>query len=239
MIRNSRGSGRGRRDLRSRVRNARGRSPSSTRWLSRQINDHYVRRAVAEGYRSRSAFKLLELDDRFGFLKSGTTIVDLGCVPGGWCQVAAERVNSLGKRRSQKTGCVLGVDRQPMKPLQGVTFRQLDCLDHEAALIIADELNDGADTVMSDMSPAVTGHRQTDHLRIIALCESASELATAVLNPGGTLILKVFSGGAESGLQSVLKQNFTRVKTAKPPSSRKESPEKFVVARGFRGGTSR
>lgn len=228
-------SGRGERELRVRVKTARGRKLSSTLWLERQLNDPYVRRAKAEGYRGRAAFKILELDDRYGFLVPGARVVDLGCAPGGWCQVAVERVNALGEKTGKPVGRVLGIDLQPVEPLAGAEIHQLDFLSDGADDKVREWLGGKADVVMSDMAAASSGHKQTDHLRIVALCEAAAEFAFDVLEPGGTFVAKVLSGGAEGGLQTVLKQRFDTVANVKPPASRSDSSEKFVVARGFRG----
>jgi 23S rRNA (uridine2552-2'-O)-methyltransferase len=228
-------SGRGQRDLKVRVKTARGRKLSSTRWLERQLNDPYVRRAKAEGYRGRAAFKIIELDDRFRFLVPGARVVDLGCAPGGWSQVAVERVNSLGAMAGKPVGRIVGVDLQEVEPIAGVELHQLDFLSDDADEKVKGWLGGKADVVMSDMAAASSGHKQTDHLRIVALCEAAAQFAFDVLEPGGTFVAKVLSGGAEGGLQTVLKQRFDTVSNVKPPASRSDSSEKFVVARGFRG----
>lgn len=228
-------SGRGQRDLKVKVKTARGRSLSSTRWLQRQLNDPYVKRAQAEGYRGRAAFKILELDDKYRFLVPGARVVDLGCAPGGWLQVAVKRVNALGERPGKKVGTVLGVDLQEVEPLAGAEVHQLDFMEDDADLKVKDWLGGKADVVMSDMAAASSGHKQTDHLRIIALCEAAAYLAFDVLEEGGTFVAKVLAGGAEGDLQKLLKQKFTKVANMKPPSSRADSSEKFVVATGFRG----
>ena len=228
-------SGRGQRDLRVRVKTARGRKASSTRWLERQLNDPYVRRAKAEGYRGRAAFKILELDDKYHFLVPGARVVDLGSAPGGWAQVAVRRVNALGDRPGKAEGRVLGVDLQEVEPVPGAEIHVLDFLEDGADDKIKDWLGGPADVVMSDMAAASSGHKQTDHLRIIALCEAAAELAFDVLEVGGTFVAKVLAGGAESGLQATLKQRFDKVANVKPPASRSDSSEKFVVATGFRG----
>lgn len=227
-------SGRGQRDLRVKVKSARGRKLSSTRWLERQLNDPYVRRAKAEGYRGRAAFKIVELDDKYGFLKPGARVVDLGCAPGGWCQVAVKRVNALGDTPG-KQGTVLGVDLQEVEPIAGAELHQLDFMEDGADDKVKAWLGGQADVVMSDMAAASSGHKQTDHLRIVALCEAAAELAFDVLEPGGTFVAKVLAGGAEQGLQTILKQRFDKVANVKPPASRSDSSEKFVVATGFRG----
>ena len=227
-------SGRGQRDLKVKVKTARGRRLSSTRWLERQLNDPYVKRAQAEGYRGRAAFKILELDDKFGFLTPGARIVDLGCAPGGWCQVAVRRVNALGEDKGPQ-GSVLGIDLQEVEPLAGAQLHVLDFLEEGADDQVKTWLGGQADVVMSDMAAASSGHKQTDHLRIMALCEAAAELAFDVLAPGGTFVAKVLAGGAEGELQKLLKQKFTKVANVKPPASRSDSSEKFVVATGFRG----
>lgn len=228
-------SGRGQRDLRTKVKTARGRKLSSTRWLERQLNDPYVKRAQAEGYRGRAAFKILELDDKYRFLVPGARVVDLGCAPGGWCQVAVKRVNALGERAGKAQGRVLGVDLQEVEPIAGAELHVLDFLEEGADDKVKEWLGGEADVVMSDMAASSSGHKQTDHLRIIALCEAAAELAFDVLSPGGTFVAKVLAGGAEQGLQSVLKQRFEKVANVKPPASRSDSSEKFVVATGFKG----
>ena len=228
-------SGRGQRDLRVRVKSARGRKASSTRWLERQLNDPYVRRAKTEGYRGRAAFKILELDDKYRFLVPGARVVDLGSAPGGWAQVAVRRVNALGDRPGKAEGKVLGVDLQVVEPVPGAEIHQLDFLEDGADDKIKAWLGGPADVVMSDMAAASSGHKQTDHLRIIALCEAAAELAFDVLEEGGTFVAKVLAGGAEAGLQAELKQRFQKVANVKPPASRSDSSEKFVVATGFKG----
>ncbi|QYK40023.1 MAG: RlmE family RNA methyltransferase [Paracoccaceae bacterium] len=228
-------SGRGSRDLRVRVKTAKGRKLSSTLWLERQLNDPYVIRAKREGYRGRAAFKILELDDKYGFLTPGARVVDLGCAPGGWCQVAVERVNALGQRGGKPVGTVLGVDLQPVDPIPGAQIHQLDFLSDGADDKVKAWLGGRADVVMSDMAAASSGHKATDHLRIIALCEAAAEFAFDVLEEGGTFVAKVLAGGAENELQSRLKRAFRKVANVKPPASRADSSEKFVVAQGFRG----
>ncbi len=228
-------SGRGQRDLRTKVKTARGRKLSSTRWLERQLNDPYVKRAQAEGYRGRAAFKILELDDKYRFLVPGARVVDLGCAPGGWCQVAVKRVNALGEKPGKAVGRVLGIDLQEVEPIAGAELHQLDFLDEGADDKVKDWLGGQADVVMSDMAAAASGHKQTDHLRIIALCEAAAEFAFDVLDEGGTFVAKVLAGGAEGELQKLLKQRFAKVANVKPPASRSDSSEKFVVATGFRG----
>lgn len=225
-------SGRGRRDLTVKVKTARGRRNSSTRWLQRQLNDPYVKRAQAEGYRGRAAFKIMELDDKYRFLLPGARVVDLGSAPGGWCQVAVPRVNALGEKSGKAVGRIIGVDLQEIEPLAGVEFHQLDFMEEGADERIKEWLDGPADVVMSDMAAASSGHKQTDHLRIIALCEAAAYLAFEVLEEGGTFVSKVLAGGAEGELQKLLKQRFDKVANVKPPSSRSDSSEKFVVATG-------
>lgn len=228
-------SGRGRRDLRVRVKTAKGRKLSSTRWLERQLNDPYVQRAKADGYRGRAAYKIIEIDDRFGFLKPGARIVDLGCAPGGWCQVAVSRVNALGQNRKKPKGMVLGVDIQEVDPIPGAEIHVLDFLEEEADEKVRDWLDGSADAVISDMAAKSSGHAGTDHLRIMGLCEAAAEFAMDVLEPGGTFVAKVLAGGAEAALIRRLNLAFTKVVHFKPPASRSDSSEKFLVATGFRG----
>ena len=228
-------SGRGQRELRVKVKTARGRKLSSTLWLERQLNDPYVKRATLEGYRGRAAFKILELDDKYRFLVPGARIVDLGCAPGGWCQVAVPRINALGDRPGKKVGTILGVDLQEVEPIPGAEIHVLDFMDKGADDKVKAWLDGAADVVMSDMAAASSGHKQTDHLRIIALCEAAAYFAFEVLAPGGTFIAKVLAGGAEGDMQALLKKKFNKVSNIKPPASRSNSSEKFVVATGFRG----
>lgn len=228
-------SGRGQRELRVRVKTAKGRKLSSTLWLERQLNDPYVQRAKKEGYRGRAAFKILELDDKYRFLVPGARVVDLGCAPGGWCQVAVERVNALGEKSGKKRGTVLGVDLQEVDPIPGAEIHQLDFLTDDADEKVKGWLGGPADVVMSDMAAAASGNQQVDHLRIITLCEHAAWFAFDVLEEGGTFVAKVLAGGAEQELMTILKKNFTKVANVKPPASRRDSSEKFVVAQGFRG----
>lgn len=227
-------SGRGARDLRVKVKTAKGRKLSSTRWLERQLNDPYVQRARREGYRGRAAFKLIELDDKFRFLVPGARVVDLGCAPGGWLQVAVTRVNALGEKKGKRVGRVLGVDLQEIEPLAGAEAHVLDFMEDDADRQVKAWLAGPADVVMSDMAASSSGHKGTDHLRIMALCEAAAYFAFDVLTPGGTFVAKVLAGGAEGELQAVLKQRFKRVHNVKPPASRSDSSEKYVVALGFR-----
>ncbi len=228
-------SGRGQRDLKVKVKTARGRKLSSTLWLQRQLNDPYVKRAQADGYRGRAAYKILELDDKYRFLVPGARVVDLGCAPGGWCQVAVPRVNALGEKSGKAVGRVIGVDLQEVEPIAGAELHQLDFLDDGADDLVKGWLGGKADVVMSDMAAAASGHKQTDHNRIIALCEAAAHFAFDVLEDGGTFVAKVLAGGAEGELQHLLKQKFTKVANIKPPASRSDSSEKFVVATGYRG----
>ncbi|OWU75538.1 RlmE family RNA methyltransferase [Phaeobacter sp. 22II1-1F12B] len=228
-------SGRGQRDLKVKVKTARGRKLSSTRWLQRQLNDPYVRRAQADGYRGRAAYKILELDDKFRFLVPGARVVDLGCAPGGWLQVAVKRINALGEKSGKAIGRIVGVDLQEVEPIAGAEIHQLDFMADDADEQVKTWLDGKADVVMSDMAAASSGHKQTDHLRIIALCEAAAYFAFDVLEENGTFVAKVLAGGAEGDLQKLLKQKFTKVANVKPPASRADSSEKFVVATGFRG----
>lgn len=228
-------SGRGQRDLTVKVKTARGRKMSSTMWLQRQLNDPYVQRAKADGFRGRAAYKILELDEKFHFFTPGKRIVDLGAAPGGWCQVAVPRINALGERTGKPIGTILGVDLQEMEPIAGAELHQLDFMEDDADLKVKDWLGGKADVVMSDMAASASGHKQTDHLRIMALCEAAAYFAFDVLEDGGVFVAKVLAGGAEGDLQKLLKQKFTKVMNVKPPSSRSDSSEKFVVATGYRG----
>lgn len=228
-------SGRGARDLRVRVKSARGRKLSSTLWLQRQLNDPYVRRAQADGFRGRAAYKILELDEKYRFLVPGARVVDLGCAPGGWCQVAVQRVNALGERKTKDVGRVLGVDLQEVEPIAGAEIHLLDFMSDGADDKVKAWLGGNADVVMSDMAASSSGHKQTDHLRIVGLCEAAAQLAFDVLDPGGTFVAKVLAGGAEGSLQALLKKRFKSVANVKPPASRADSSEKFVVAQGFKG----
>lgn len=212
------------REATTRVKSAKGRKTSSTRWLQRQLNDPYVHEAQRLGYRSRAAFKLLEIDEKIHLLKKGQVIVDLGAAPGGWCQVAVEK----------GAGKVVALDLLPIDPLPGVTFLQMDFMDDDAPEALVAAIGEGADLVLSDMAANTTGHKQTDHLRIMALVETAYEFACDVLKPGGTFVAKVFQGGAEHELLAQMKRDFTTVKHIKPPASRKESAEQYVVAQGFR-----
>ncbi|MEM8739935.1 MAG: RlmE family RNA methyltransferase [Pseudomonadota bacterium] len=228
------GSGRGARDLTVRVKTARGRKLSSTLWLQRQLNDPYVAQAKRDGYRSRAAYKIAEIDDKHRLMRDGARVLDLGNAPGGWTQVAVARVNALGQRSGRPQGRVLGVDLKPVDPVPGADLMELDFLSDTAEAEIAARLGGPADLVLSDMAPSASGHRATDHLRIVALCEAAADFARQILAPGGAFVAKVLAGGAESGLLSALKRDFSKVSHMKPPASRADSAEKFVVATGFR-----
>ncbi len=228
-------SGRGQRDLKIKVKSARGKTVSQVKWLQRQLNDPYVKRAQLEGFRGRAAFKILELNEKYNFLIPGSKVVDLGCAPGGWSQVAVDLVNALGVKKNVKIGSVIGIDLQEVEVLPGAKFYQLDFMANDADLEVKNILQGKANVVMSDMAASSSGHKKTDHLRIMALCETAAYFAFDVLEEGGTFVAKVLAGGAESDLQTLLKQKFTKVYNVKPPSSRSDSSEKFVVAQGFRG----
>ncbi|MEL0285650.1 MAG: RlmE family RNA methyltransferase, partial [Paracoccaceae bacterium] len=204
------------------------------RWLERQLNDPYVKRAKSEGYRGRAAFKIIELDDKYRFLVPGARVVDLGCAPGGWCQVAVKRTNALGEKKGKSIGRVIGVDLLEVERIAGADIHQLDFLEENADEKVKEWLDGPADVVMSDMAAASSGHKQTDHLRIIALCEAAAYFSFDVLEEGGTFVAKVLAGGAEGDLQKILKQRFSKVSHLKPPASRADSSEKFVVATGYR-----
>lgn len=217
----------GSRELKERLRTARGRPLASQRWLTRQLNDPYVHEARKQGYRSRAAFKLVQLDQRFRLLKPGLRVLDLGAAPGGWAQVAAHRVGSAG--------AVVAVDILAMAPIPGVTILELDFLGPEAEETVLAALGGPVDLVLSDMAPPATGHKHTDHLRIMALCEAAADFATRVLAPGGAFVCKVWQGGTESSLLGGLKRRFAQVRHAKPEASRKESAETYLVATGFKG----
>src|ERR671937_1197650 len=203
---------------------------SSKLWLERQLNDPYVAKARREGYRSRAAFKLIEIDDKYRFLKSGMTVVDLGAAPGGWSQIAAKRVGAPEK------GKVIAIDLLEMGEIPGVTFAQLDFLDADAPDKLLAMMGGRADVVMSDMAANTTGHRKTDQLRIVGLVEAAALFAREVLNPGGTFLAKVFQSGADAELLAQLKRDFASVRHVKPASSRQDSSERYVLAMGFRGG---
>jgi 23S rRNA (uridine2552-2'-O)-methyltransferase len=210
------------------LRSTRRRRSSSTRWLSRQLNDPYVVEARRLGYRSRAAFKLIELDERFRLLRPGQRIVDLGCAPGGWTQAAIARVG--------RYGTVVGVDIAETAPIAGAILLSADVRDATTPAALDAALGGRADVVLSDMAPSTTGHAATDHLRIVALAEDALAVASQILKPGGAFVAKVFQGGAEGALLAALKRDFAELRHAKPPASRAESAETYVVATGFRGG---
>ncbi len=213
-----------------RVKTARGRTVSSQRWLQRQLNDPYVAEAKKRGYRSRAAFKLLQLDDQFRFLKPGARVVDLGAAPGGWTQVAVERVRPL-----QSRGVVVGLDLTPVEPVAGATVLAKDFYDDDAPAVLEELLGGPADVVLSDMAAAATGETQVDHLRIMGLAEAAHDFARQVLKPGGSFVAKVLRGGTERTLLDRLKRDFTKVRHVKPEASRADSAEMYVVGTGFRG----
>ncbi len=211
----------------TRIKTARGRKASSTRWLERQLNDPYVKRAKADGYRSRAAYKLIELDERFGLLKGATAVVDLGIAPGGWAQVV---------RRMIPKATIVGIDLLPTDPIDGVEILEMDFMDEAAPETLREAMRDVApDLVLSDMAANTVGHTQTDHLRTMGLVEAGLEFAVEVLKPGGTFVAKVLAGGADNHLVAELKRHFKTVKHAKPPASRKGSSEWYVVAQGFKG----
>jgi 23S rRNA (uridine2552-2'-O)-methyltransferase len=228
-----RGAGPEGRALKVRVKTAKKRSLSSTLWLERQLNDPYVHAAKKEGFRSRAAYKLAEMDDKFHFLKPGGRVVDLGAAPGGWCQIAVQRVKAL-EGRGEKQGRVIGVDILDMEPMPGATIMKLDFLSDGADDKVKDVLGGEADVVLSDMAAHATGHRQTDHLKIMALCEAAAHFATDVLSEGGTYCAKVLRGGTENELLTMLKKHFQNVRHVKPAASRADSAEMYVLAQGFR-----
>ena len=225
-----RGKRAGPRGLKVRVRSGKSRSQSSRSWLERQLNDPYVARAKREGYRSRAAYKLAEIDDKARFLKKGARVVDLGAAPGGWSQIAAKRVGAPGEGR------VVAIDLLAMDAVPGVDFAQLDFLDPAAPEILKAMLGGPVDVVLSDMAANATGHRKTDHLKIVALVEAAADFAREVLAPGGTFLAKVLQGGTEGALLASLKRDFASVKHMKPAASRADSAELYLLATGFRGG---
>jgi 23S rRNA (uridine2552-2'-O)-methyltransferase len=221
----------GRRDLKVRLKPGKGRKSSSRRWLERQLNDPYVAEAKRRGYRSRSAFKIAEIDDKYGFLKPGAAVVDLGAAPGGWSQVAAERV-----RAAEGQGVVVAIDVHGMEPIPGVAILHKNFYDPDAPDALKAALGrEGADAVLSDMAAHATGHRQTDHLQIMGLAEAAIDFARQVLKPGGSFVAKMLRGGAEVQLLAALKRDFANVRHVKPKSSREDSAELYLVATGFRG----
>jgi 23S rRNA (uridine2552-2'-O)-methyltransferase len=222
--------GEGARNMSVRLKTARKRTTSQQKWLERQLNDPYVARAKREGYRSRAAFKLLEIDEKYKLLKPGQRVVDLGAAPGGWSQIAAKRVGSADGR-----GKVVGIDLLAIDPLPGVDFVQLDFLDESAPGLLIEMLGGPADIVMSDMAANATGHKKTDHLRIMGLAEIAADFARSVLAPGGAYLAKVLQGGTEGELLADLKRDFAVVRHVKPAASRADSSELYVLATGFRG----
>ncbi len=213
-------------DPNERLRSAKKRTTSSARWLTRQLNDPYVKKAKAEGWRSRAAFKLLELDDKYALLKGATRVVDLGIAPGGWSQVVRQRAPKAA---------VVGIDLLPTDPLEGVTIFQMDFMADEAPAALMEALGGAPDLVISDMAANTVGHKQTDHLRTMGLVETAAYFAIEQLAPGGAFIAKVLAGGTDTELLGLLKKHFTTVKHAKPPASRKDSSEWYVIAQGFKG----
>jgi 23S rRNA (uridine2552-2'-O)-methyltransferase len=215
----------------ARLKDEKRRTPSSRAWLERQLGDPYVARAKREGFRSRAAFKLIEIDDKFHLLKSAARVVDLGAAPGGWSEIAA--------RRAGQGGRVIALDILDMKPIPGVEFLKLDFLDNSAPERLKAMLGGKADVVLSDMAANATGHRQTDHLRIMALAEAAAHFAREVLAEGGSFLCKVLQGGTEANLLAELKRDFSSVKHVKPPASRTDSAELYLLARGFRGAQER
>jgi 23S rRNA (uridine2552-2'-O)-methyltransferase len=215
------------RALKQRVKTGKNRSLSSKLWLERQLNDPYVARAKREGYRSRAAFKLIEIDDKYRVLKKGTRVLDLGAAPGGWSQVAAKRIG--------EGGSIVAIDILDMEPVAGVDFIKLDFLDPSAPAVLKDRLGGGADVVLTDMAANATGHRKTDHLRIVGLVEAAAEFAGEVLRPGGSFLAKVLQGGTEPALLARLKRDFAAVRHVKPAASRADSAELYLLATGFRG----
>jgi 23S rRNA (uridine2552-2'-O)-methyltransferase len=231
MVKSTKSGGSGRRSLSVRVKTAKGRKLASTRWLQRQLNDPYVEEAKRQGYRSRAAFKLLEIDDKYHLLKPGKTVIDLGAAPGGWSQVAAARVGAADGK-----GRVIAADLTDIEPVPGVDFMVLDMTDPEAGDRIRAALGGArADVVLSDMAASATGHRSTDHLRVIGLAEAALDIAEDTLNPGGAYLAKVLQGGAGQELVTRLRQGFAKVAHVKPKASRADSSEVYVLATGFRG----
>ena len=217
---------RGSKEPSKRVKTANGRTASQARWLDRQLNDPYVRQAKADGYRSRAAYKLIELDEKFGLLKGATRVVDLGIAPGGWAQVV---------RAKKPKAEVVGIDLLPVEPLEGVTIFQMDFMSDDAPAALTEALGSAPDLILSDMAANTVGHKQTDHLRTMGLVEAAAWFAAENLAPGGGFVAKVLAGGTDADLLALLKKNFTTVKHAKPPASRKGSSEWYVIAQGFKG----
>lgn len=220
----------GARALKTRIKKKSGLKNSSRRWLERHLNDPYVHRSKAEGYRSRAAYKLIEIDDKYGMLKPGQKVIDLGAAPGGWLQVAASRVKS-----KEEAPSVVGIDYLGVDPVPGATILQMDFLDDDAPERLIEALGDEPDVVLSDMAAPTTGHRRTDHIRTMHLCEVAADFAVKVLRPGGHFLAKTFQGGTENELLDLLKRNFKTVHHVKPPASRDESVELYILARHFKG----
>ncbi|KAA0972272.1 RlmE family RNA methyltransferase [Aureimonas fodinaquatilis] len=218
------------RGLTVRVKKKRGIKASSRRWLERHLNDPYVRRSKVDGYRSRAAYKLSEIDDRYKLLRKGMKVVDLGCAPGGWCQIAVQRTANAPEEAR-----VVGIDYLPVDPISGATILEMDFLDNDAPDRLLEALGDAPDIILSDMAAPTTGHRRTDHLRTMHLCEVAVDFAIRTLKPGGHFLTKTFQGGTEGELLALLKKNFTSVHHVKPPASRDGSVELFLLAKGFRG----
>ncbi len=214
------------RDPGERLKTAKKRTASSSRWLTRQINDPYVKQAKAEGYRSRAAYKLAELDEKFALLKGVKAVVDLGIAPGGWSQIV---------RKQAPSAKIVGIDLLPTEPIEGVTIFEMDFMADEAPAALEEALGEAPDLVLSDMAANTVGHKQTDHLRTMGLVETALDFAVNTLAPGGAFVAKVFAGGTDAALLTILKKNFTTVKHAKPPASRKGSSEWYVIAQGFKG----
>lgn len=217
---------RGAKDPGKRVKTARGRTASSNRWLSRQLNDPYVRQAKAEGYRSRAAYKLIELDEKFGVLKGAKRVVDLGVAPGGWTQVV---------RKKRPQAAIVGIDLLPTEPIEGATLIEMDFMADAAPAALVEALGGPTDLVLSDMAANTVGHKATDHLRTMGLVEAAAWFAVENLEPGGAFVAKVFAGGTDAEILALLKKHFRTVKHAKPPASRKDSSEWYVIAQGFKG----
>ena len=228
-MKGSRSTSGGERELKTRVKTGKSRSLSSKLWLERQLNDPFVARAKREGYRSRAVYKLMEIDDKYRFLKPGARVVDLGAAPGGWSQIAAKRVGATDGK-----GRVIAIDILDMDAIPGVDSLNLDFLEPNAPDILKEKLGGKADIVLSDMAANATGHRKTDHLKIMALVEAAAEFATEILSPGGVFLAKVLQGGTEGELLSLLKRSFSSVKHIKPAASRADSAELYVFATGFR-----
>ncbi len=222
------------RSLKVNIKTAKGRKLSSTNWLRRQLNDPYVKLAKEKGYRSRAAFKLLEINEKFNILKFGDSVIDLGCAPGGWLQVAVEKTNANLDQLNKKKGRVIGIDLKPILSVNGAEILVLDFLETNFEEKIGEILNYKVDNVLSDMASNSTGHKKSDHLRIMALCESAAFFAFNILNEGGNFVSKVLAGGAEMELQNILKKKFDKVINFKPKSSRSDSSEKYVVALNFK-----